>query len=71
MNGIPYFCQADLRREGGWSTTFGPVAGDGVIDGTGEVAIRVQMLLDPVIRTIEPPGSCTNVIVSSIEATVT
>jgi len=39
IKGVPYFCQAGLKREGTCSTTLGVVAGDGVVAGTGEVAI--------------------------------
>src|SRR5262249_25849033 len=48
INGVPYFCHAGFRREGGGSTTLG-AEGDGMIAGAGEVAICIQVLLESLV----------------------
>jgi len=50
INGVPYFCQAGLRRDER-STTLGAVEGDGIVAGVGEVAICVRLLLESLWRT--------------------
>ena len=49
INGVPYFCQAGLRRDER-STTLGAVEGDGIVAGVGEVAICVRLLLESLCR---------------------
>jgi hypothetical protein len=45
ISDVPYFCQPVLKREGTCSTILGEVPDDGMVAGTGEVAIGVQTLL--------------------------
>src|SRR5215472_9643240 len=49
ISGVPYFCQAGLRRESGCSTTLGTAgADDGMVAGAGEVAIMFRRSLGAV-----------------------
>jgi hypothetical protein len=59
INGVPYFCQAGLRREGKRSTGLGTVAGagEGGVAGTGEDAISVQALLGAVLHIAQESAS--------------